>query len=440
MKRRYSMILAMALCALTAPSWSGELLVIGAEGTNLGEGDIVDGATSLSLPAGARLTLIAEDGTAVTLEGPYDGAPLAEAPESGEERTLFRALGTLFAGGGGQQGATKGATRGGPGGGGGDDPWRIDTATQGDACARAGGPATLWRAKSDRASSLKLTHKNARTSAEVEWRRRLPHPQERAHQRRGRVAGRRCDPRLAVRRTARKRRRLPDKTSGRAGRPHRHPPSGAGRPAERCPPCRLGGRAGLPRAGAGTLGAGTLIAGGARRVYRARRVGDVDCRVGYDGGGETGMVARTICALALFLIPLGGAQAALRDIDFGRYHALVIGINDYQNYPSLETAVDDATTVGELLRDKYGFEITWLYNPDRDEVVKALDALRGTLTERDNLLVYGFVLLGMCGGDTACYLRPATPGPARARRQECLAPAAQRTWSRSMRPPYRSAP
>ena len=100
------------------------------------------------------------------------------------------------------------------------------------------------------------------------------------------------------------------------------------------------------------------------------------------------MVARTICALAPFLIPLGGAQAALRDIDFGRYHALVIGINDYQNYPSLETAVDDATAVGELLRDKYGFEITWLYNPDRDEVVKALDALRGTLTERDNLLVY----------------------------------------------------
>ena len=52
-------------------------------------------------------------------------------------------------------------------------------------------------------------------------------------------------------------------------------------------------------------------------------------------------------------------------------------------------------------------------------------------------------------------LRPATPGPARARQlQECLAPAAQaaprhgrsgiaaclRTWSRSMRPPYRSAP
>ena len=40
------------------------------------------------------------------------------------------------------------------------------------------------------------------------------------------------------------------------------------------------------------------------------------------------------------------------------------------------------------MRDKYGFEVTWLYNPDRDEVVKALDALRGTLTERDNLLVY----------------------------------------------------
>ena len=43
------------------------------------------------------------------------------------------------------------------------------------------------------------------------------------------------------------------------------------------------------------------------------------------------MLARTICALALFLIPLSGAHAALRDIDFGRYHALVIGINEYKN-------------------------------------------------------------------------------------------------------------
>lgn len=87
--------------------------------------------------------------------------------------------------------------------------------------------------------------------------------------------------------------------------------------------------------------------------------------------GGTGMVARTIFALALFLIPLGGAQAALRDIEFGRYHALVIGINEYRNIAPLETAVNDANAVGDLLRDKYGFEVTMLINPGRSEVIRA---------------------------------------------------------------------
>ncbi len=168
MKRVYLALLPMTLLAAPAPAWAAEMLVIGAEGSDLAEGDIVDSATPLHLAAEARLTLIAEDGTAVTLEGPYDGAALAEAPASAEERTLFRALGTLFAAGGGRQGATKGATRGGAGGATGD-AWLIDTATQGHGCARAGEPVELWRAKSDKASALKLTHRGARTSAEVDW-------------------------------------------------------------------------------------------------------------------------------------------------------------------------------------------------------------------------------------------------------------------------------
>ena len=81
------------------------------------------------------------------------------------------------------------------------------------------------------------------------------------------------------------------------------------------------------------------------------------------------------------------AQAAL-DVDFGRYHALVIGINAYKNLPQLETAVNDASAVGDLLRQKYGFEVTLLLNPSRSEVTRTLDRLRGELTQRDNLLIY----------------------------------------------------
>ena len=54
----------------------------------------------------------------------------------------------------------------------------------------------------------------------------------------------------------------------------------------------------------------------------------------------------------------------------------------------LETAVNDASAVADLLRQKYGFEVTLLLNPGRSDVIRALDGLRADLTERDNLLIY----------------------------------------------------
>ena len=97
------------------------------------------------------------------------------------------------------------------------------------------------------------------------------------------------------------------------------------------------------------------------------------------------MIRRVLLVLALLVaVP---AHAAL-DVDFGRYYALVIGINDYENLPRLKTAVNDARAVAEVLEEKYGFEVTLLINPGRSKVIRAIDRLRGELTERDNLLIY----------------------------------------------------
>ena len=93
-------------------------------------------------------------------------------------------------------------------------------------------------------------------------------------------------------------------------------------------------------------------------------------------------------ALALAWVGFVAPAHVALDVDFGRYHALVIGINDYKNLPRLETAVNDATAVADVLRQRYGFEVTLLLNPGRSEVIRALDKLRGELTERDNLLIY----------------------------------------------------
>ena len=80
--------------------------------------------------------------------------------------------------------------------------------------------------------------------------------------------------------------------------------------------------------------------------------------------------------------------AEVAGVDFGRYHALVIGINDYQNLPDLKTALDDARAVAEILEVDYEFKVTLLENPSRDDIVDKFDELRETLGYQDNLLIY----------------------------------------------------
>ena len=75
-------------------------------------------------------------------------------------------------------------------------------------------------------------------------------------------------------------------------------------------------------------------------------------------------------------------------LNFGRYHALVIGNNAYTDLSPLKTAMHDASAVAELLRTMYGFTVTLLTNTTRDDIITALDQLRATLTEQDNLLIY----------------------------------------------------
>lgn len=77
-----------------------------------------------------------------------------------------------------------------------------------------------------------------------------------------------------------------------------------------------------------------------------------------------------------------------RGVRFGRYHALVIGNNNYRHLPRLETARNDARAVAELLRRHYGFETTLLLDADRYTILSNLIALKDRLGEQDNLLIY----------------------------------------------------
>lgn len=80
----------------------------------------------------------------------------------------------------------------------------------------------------------------------------------------------------------------------------------------------------------------------------------------------------------------------LRDFDFGVNHALVIGNSSYPGFAGgrLETAVNDAEAVTELLQDHYGYDVTPLYDATRDQILNALRILKEELGPSHNLVVY----------------------------------------------------
>ncbi len=105
------------------------------------------------------------------------------------------------------------------------------------------------------------------------------------------------------------------------------------------------------------------------------------------------MLNRTLVLVLLLAALAGGlAGAAPARADdagtYGRYHALVIGNDDYSALPKLNTAIADAEAVAALLERRYGHRVTLLRNATRAQMVTAVNRLRAELTEDDNLLIY----------------------------------------------------
>jgi tetratricopeptide (TPR) repeat protein len=110
------------------------------------------------------------------------------------------------------------------------------------------------------------------------------------------------------------------------------------------------------------------------------------------------LVVLALLPAPLFLPPTATArQADARGLKIGqpqqppadgRYHALVIGNDDYQNVPHLHTAAADAREVARVLREYYGFQAKLLLNATRDEILSAITAYRRELGSDDSLLIY----------------------------------------------------
>ncbi len=90
----------------------------------------------------------------------------------------------------------------------------------------------------------------------------------------------------------------------------------------------------------------------------------------------------------LLLITLTMLPAAAQ-ADFGRFHALVIGNQNYQHLNKLKTPKADAKAVAEVLEQQYGFTVELLLDATWEQIMRAIADLRKTANrEGDNLLIY----------------------------------------------------
>lgn len=83
-----------------------------------------------------------------------------------------------------------------------------------------------------------------------------------------------------------------------------------------------------------------------------------------------------------------GEDVTAGDINFGKYYALVIGIDKYSQINPLDTPVNDINAIADILTDRYGFQVQKVVNADDVSIMEAINNINEQLSENDNLLIF----------------------------------------------------
>ena len=158
--------LAFLWVAMAEGAFAGQLIVIDSTAPELVPGQVVDGSKVLGVAAGARVTLIAEDGQVTTLKGPITGRPGA-GPGAPGGSGLMGSLSRLVGGPSAVSGAL--AVMRGSRGADPADAWAVDLVRSVNVCVRAGATPVLRRKKSRMARTLTVNVLPDGAEKNVEW-------------------------------------------------------------------------------------------------------------------------------------------------------------------------------------------------------------------------------------------------------------------------------
>ena len=79
---------------------------------------------------------------------------------------------------------------------------------------------------------------------------------------------------------------------------------------------------------------------------------------------------------------------SMGQFSFGRYYALIVGLEQYQYWDQLQSPHNDARRLATVLNQRYGFDTTILLDASTREILSAINDLREKTTSEDNVLIY----------------------------------------------------
>lgn len=77
-----------------------------------------------------------------------------------------------------------------------------------------------------------------------------------------------------------------------------------------------------------------------------------------------------------------------KDINFGRYFALIIGNQDYVFLDDLRSPIQDGKRIQQILEQKYGFSTLFVANASEKNILNTINDFYEQIGENDNLLIY----------------------------------------------------
>ncbi len=156
---------ALATLLLVPAVLAGPLVLVEARGVAMAPGTLVPDDKPITLPDGAQMLLIAEDGSQITLRGPFNGIPSKATGTQGGTVQALADLMSARASDTSALGAARDAGQPAPL----PDPWLVDAGASGSGCLRPGHALILWRAAAQKQQTLTLMPADRSWTANATW-------------------------------------------------------------------------------------------------------------------------------------------------------------------------------------------------------------------------------------------------------------------------------